>query len=346
MIWVKLEITGHRPLFIGAYYRPSEDDLESLQELQNSISQVRSHSDNVWVLGDFNLPKLIWPESLPEFKPECSTNPVYDIFLNTLNDYNFTQVVTEPTRIDNILDLFLTTNPTLITDVKCSPGLGDHDLISAEALLKPTLQKQKPRKTMIFRKADWPKLKSKMKAYQQTFLTNHIGKTAEELWTDFTTTLDKFSHECIPSKLIQGKSSLPWVTQEIKRLIRKRDSLYTNFKKTGRLDIKTQFQTLRQQIKKKIKASYQAYLENLLGLTNEEDQCDSKKLFSFLKNSRRDQQGTPPLKHENKLHTDTKIKADLFNQQFNCLYPQRTFVSQTPGQNASAGPEISGWPAS
>ena len=173
-----------------------------------------------------------------------------------LNDYNFTQVVTEPTRIDNILDLFLTTNPTLITDVKCSPGLGDHDLISAEALLKPTLQKQKPRKTMIFRKADWPKLKSKMKAYQQTFLTNHIGKTAEELWTDFSTTLDKFSHECIPSKLIQGKSSLPWVTQEIKRLIRKRDRLYTNFKKTGRLDIKTQFQTLRQQIKKKIKASY------------------------------------------------------------------------------------------
>ena len=52
-------------------------------------------------------------------------------------------------------------------------------------------------------------------------------------------------------------------------------------------------------------------------------------------------------KHENKLHTDTKIKADLFNQQFNSVFtPKRTFVSQTPGQNASAGPEISGWPAS
>ena len=38
IIRVKLGITGNRPLLIGAYYRPGEDDLEGLQELQNSIS--------------------------------------------------------------------------------------------------------------------------------------------------------------------------------------------------------------------------------------------------------------------------------------------------------------------
>ena len=327
ILWVKLEITGHRPLFIGAFYRPSEDDLESIQELQNSISQVREHSDNVWALGDFNLPKLIWPECSPELKPECPQSLVYDSFINILNDYNFTQVVTEPTRQENILDLFLTTNPTLISDVKCCPGLGDHEIVSAEALLKPTQHKQKPRKALVFRKADWPKLKSKMKSYQQTFLSDHFGKSAEELWTDFTTTLDRLTLECIPAKLIRGKSSLPWITQEIRRLIRKRDSLYTKFKKTGQIDLKTQFQTLRQKIKRKIKDSYQAYLENLLGLNEEEDKCDNKKLFSFLKNSRRDQQGTPPLKHENKLHSDTKTKANLFNEQFNSVFTPKDPLS-------------------
>ena len=230
ILWVKLEITGNRPLFIGAYYRPRDDDLEGLQELQNSVSQVRSHSDNVWVLGDFNLPKLTWPESIPEFRPDWSHKQVYD-FLNLIHDYNFTQVVTEPTRQDNILDLFLTTNPTLITEVKCSPGLGDHDLVSAKVLLKPSQHKQKPRNVLLFSKADWPKLKSKMKEYQQSFTTSHLGRTVEELWTDFTTTLDKFSQECIRSKLIRGKSSLPWITQEIKRLIRKRDGLYSKLKK-------------------------------------------------------------------------------------------------------------------
>ena len=327
ILWVKIEITGGRPLFVGAYYRRVEDDLESLREFQDSVSRVREHSDNVWVLGDFNLPMLSWPESSPEMKPDCSHKQVYDFFLSTIADYNFTQVVTEPTRKDNILDLFLTTNPTLINKVNCSPGLGDHDVVSAEALLKPTLHKQKPRKVFIFSKADWPTLKAKMKLYQQSFLSNHYGQTVEQLWTDFTTTLDKLVQECIPAKLIRGKSSLPWITQEIKRLIRKRDSLYRKFKRSGDSDIKTKFQTLRQQIKKKIKDSYQAYLENLLGLNDEDSKCDSKKLFSFLKNSRCDQQGTPPLKQDNILYSDTKTKANLFNQQFNSVFTPKEPLS-------------------
>ena len=270
---------------------------------------------------------LSWPESSPEMKPDCSHKQVYDFFLSTIADYNFTQVVTEPTRKDNILDLFLTTNPTLINKVNCSPGLGDHDVVSAEALLKPTLHKQKPRKVFIFSKADWPTLKAKMKLYQQSFLSNHYGQTVEQLWTDFTTTLDKLVQECIPAKLIRGKSSLPWITQEIKRLIRKRDSLYRKFKRSGDSDMKTKFQTLRQQIKKKIKDSYQAYLENLLGLNDEDSKCDSKKLFSFLKNSRCDQQGIPPLKHDNILYSDTKTKANLFNQQFNSVFTPKEPLS-------------------
>ena len=105
----------------------------------------------------------------------------------------------------------------------------------------------------------------------------------------------------MPAKLIRGKP-----TQEIKCLIRKTESLYIKFKKSGKSDIKIQFQTLRQKIERKIKDSYQAYLENHLGLTDDENKCDSKKFFKFLKNSRRDHQGTPTLKHENILHSDTK----------------------------------------
>ena len=118
-----------------------------------------------------------------------------------------------------------------------------------------------------------------MKHFQQSFLANHLGKTVDELWKDFTNTLDKHSEECIASKLIHGKSSLPWITQEIKRLIRKRDRLYTRFKKSRDHDIRTKFQTLRQEIKKKMKDSYQVYLENLLGLTDDDNTCDSKNIF-------------------------------------------------------------------
>ena len=64
-----------------------------------------------------------------------------------------------------------------------------------------------------------------------------------------------------------------------------------------------------------------------MGLTDDDNTCDSKKLFSFLKNSRRDQQGTPPLKHNGILHSETKTKANLFNQQFKSVFTPKEPLS-------------------
>ena len=124
-------------------------------------------------------------------------------------------MVKEPTRYNNILDLFLTTNPTLIKSVACLPGLSDHDVVIAECALKPTPLKQKPHKAQLFRKADWPRLKSLLSDYQDEFITNNHGKYVYDLWTEFTSALERFSPECIPTKMVRGKSSLPWIVQEI-----------------------------------------------------------------------------------------------------------------------------------
>ena len=69
------------------------------------------------------------------------------------------------------------------------------------------------------------------------------------------------------------------------------------------------------------------YLEGILGLNEEASQCDSKKLFSFLKNSRQDQCGSPPLKHNNILVTDTTQKADLHNSQFQSVFTNKAPLS-------------------
>ena len=60
-------------------------------------------------------------------------------------------MVTEPTRHspDNTLDLFLTSNPNLIQKVDILPGLGEHDVVLAEGLIKPVFQKQKKTKNPL-----------------------------------------------------------------------------------------------------------------------------------------------------------------------------------------------------
>ena len=47
----------------------------------------------------------------------------------TLKEFSLKQTVREPTRGGNILDLFLTTNHTLLESVSIIPGLSDHNIV-------------------------------------------------------------------------------------------------------------------------------------------------------------------------------------------------------------------------
>lgn len=78
---------------------------------------------------------------------------------------------------------------------------------------------------------------------------------------------------------------------------------------------------LDQLIKRKIKDSYHAYFQNLLGL---EDGAviDSKKLFSSLNNSRQDQQGTQPLKEDDKVITG--MVGNAHNRQFLSIFTPKS----------------------
>ena len=135
---------------------------------------------------------------------------------------------------------------------------------------------------------------------------------------------DQLTDQCIPSKAIKGKPSLPWISREIKKLIDKRNKFYKSYRKTGNSQLREKYVSLRHVIKKRIKDSHEAYLEGLLGMDRQDNQAtgqvDSKKLFQYLKNSRTDQQGIPPLKKNDNLHTETKDKADILNQQFQSVF--------------------------
>ena len=48
------------------------------------------------------------------------------LFLELLNDFSMEQLVGEPTRNNNLLDLILSTEPSIITNVTTVPGISDH----------------------------------------------------------------------------------------------------------------------------------------------------------------------------------------------------------------------------
>ena len=54
-----------------------------------------------------------------------------------LDDFGLVQMVNESTRCGNVLDLFLTSNHTLVQKVEIVPGIADHDIMIADVNVKP-----------------------------------------------------------------------------------------------------------------------------------------------------------------------------------------------------------------
>ena len=87
----------------------------TFEELKKSIEMASQLKGDIWVLGDLNFPKLSSDnEHIPTIKPGCRFPKLYDDFITLLDDCNLEQMVSTPHRGENVLDLFLTSNHTLV----------------------------------------------------------------------------------------------------------------------------------------------------------------------------------------------------------------------------------------
>ena len=78
------------------------------------------------------------------------------------------QIVDIPTRKENTLDLFFTTNPSLVNRVKSLPPLteeADHDVVFVDVNSRAAVPKQQPTTKLLYDKADWDTMKQEMSDY-------------------------------------------------------------------------------------------------------------------------------------------------------------------------------------
>ena len=63
-------------------------------------------------------------------------------FADCLDDHGWVQLITNPTRGKNVVDLFITNNDSLIVKTQVIPGISDHDAVFFEGNIKATFTKQ------------------------------------------------------------------------------------------------------------------------------------------------------------------------------------------------------------
>ena len=87
-------------------------------------------------------------------------------------------------------------------------------------------------------------------------ILNSPNSSAEYIWNILKNDLENGVKKCIPLKTGSTDTNLPWITYEIRKIMRTRDRVYKSKLKTGSEHYNDILQTLKAEIQRKLRRSY------------------------------------------------------------------------------------------
>lgn len=313
--WVKIKLLGNKDLHVGVFYMPHRNE-NDLNELDRSLTLISEHKDrHVVLLGDFNCPGIDWPTLSVLSPPDKEIHQkLIDISVNN----NLTQMQEEPTRESSNLDLYFTSNPSLVKNCSTVPGISDHSIVVVDSVTKPHYNETPKRKHFLFGKADWPSLKSKCSELSTRikFLSEN-GITMKDLWETFKTSLMSSVNDNIPSKTFSGKKSLPWLNHKLKKMQRRKQRLYRQAKKTSNW---SNYRHYQKECKRAYRRAEWSYINETIEKGLSEN--NSKPFWRYMKSKKEDNMGISPLLSMGKLVSDSARKAEILVDQFSSVFTQ------------------------
>ncbi|CAC5406510.1 unnamed protein product [Mytilus coruscus] len=171
--------------------------------------------------------------------------------------------------------------------------LSDHEIVFTGVNLNPRKSIQKPRIIPLYRKANWENMKLDMNnLHHDITLMNEQKAGVNTLWTHFQTKLEESIGKNVPKKTARKKDGSPWITSDIKRLIRKRDKWFKRMKKSGHGGDRDKFKELKRRTQREIRKAYWNYIDSIVSPPDlikpqERPNC-MKRFWTFIKHERSD----------------------------------------------------------
>ena len=337
-IWVKVfaNKTSH---FVASWYRPPGSTSEEFQLFREQLDYIRTHHKgkklpSAHVLGDFNFKDIDWLDRLSKSGSTLSQSEG-QILIDIMNDHGLEQMVHFPTREKNTLDLILTTLPGQFQDVHSPDKLSDHDIVSGTLkMFIPPIKKPR-RKVYLYQKGDYESMrKDTLQFSKEKYFNGHSDtRSVQENFDLLTSFIQDSADKHIPSKTSRSVSSIPWITPEIRRKIRRKNKTHAKAKKTGSSKLRSKFETLRREIKADVRKQHDLYVNNLVC----EFKANPRDFYRYINSQKKDTQCIPPLKRKNGkgvAQSDLE-KAEEFNGRFTDVFSKNEHT-QVPLLDRSA----------
>ena len=116
----------------------------------------------------------------------------------------------------------------------------------------------------------------------------------------------------VPTKLRSNRSKQPWINAYIRRLSRKKQRLYNLAKFSNSRHNWEVYRTFKRKVQGECRKAYNNYIGGLI----DEKGSVTKKLWSYIKNQRKDHCGVAPLKVDGVVYNDSLDKAKILNHYF------------------------------
>ena len=335
-VWVKVfaNKTSH---CVASWYRPPGGSSEDFHLFGDQLDQNRNkHKGNklpsVHVLGDFNFKDIAWPDRLNKSGSMLSQSEG-QMLIDIMNDHGLEQLVHFPTREKNTLDLILTSLPGQFQEIHSPDNLSDHDVVSGTLKVYIPPKKKPRRKVYLYRKGDFESMRKDASDFAKDRYFNGYSdnRSVQENFDLITSFIQESADKHVPSKTSRSVSSVPWITPEIRRKIRRRNKTHAKAKKTGSSKLRSKFETLRK-IKADVKKQHDLYVNNLVG----DIKANPSDFYRYINGQKKDTQGIPPLKRRNgnSVAESELEQADEFNGQFTDVFNKNEH-SQVPLPNRS-----------
>ena len=287
------------------------------------------HNASLIIGGDFNFPGWDWKSK--SIKPRATHKVLHQRFSDIIDDSGLVQVVEEPTRKDNTLDLFLTNRPNKVLRVDVLPGVSDHDMVFLELDMRPVKQKQKSRKVPIYRKAEWDLMKEDMKSLHTDLEAMYDSDSirVNDMWEKFRDTLQQSIDDHFRHRQSKPKDGYPWIGHELKKMMKRLHRYYKTKKKTGDPRHIRRYLDLKHQLQKKQRQAYWEYVRSIVTPQDQENEyAGMKRFWTYIKHRRSDNVGVSSLKSEGKLFSHSIDKADILNKQFQSVFSSSEKISK------------------
>ena len=131
--------------------------LSIVEQLDQSFSNLNlGNSDQTVIIGgDFNLAGVDWENNT--VLQNCAHKPAANSLITSMITHSLSQLQREPTRGDNVLDLFITNKPSITKSCVSVPGISDHSAVVAETVINLPYNRRPARTIRQYKRANWEK---------------------------------------------------------------------------------------------------------------------------------------------------------------------------------------------